>query len=284
MNDSASCASSPSAATEAASATGAVPAETVAVPAESLFTWFWQDTDSSWTPFRQTDQSKLEQAESASADIVGVEGGRWHVDLKERSVVDRYGSDPPRKQSKVRRALWFLQAATLIPYDETIAKAIEAAHERVWLSAKEAVPREDLEIAESVALDSGRKITLKLRYEQKTRCWKLSAKERAQGGTSWMEYAQASLLGKTYQLQRGYGPVAVQPGEEEERVLGSEVGNLVILVHGVGEKMWSEEGLNLTSPWVGEHHTKGIDTPCPALEHRWVYHALQQSRFPFVAL
>ena len=231
------------AASPKACSTAEVPASTSLVErSETLFTWFWQDADSNWVPFRQHDQKKLEEAEADSSSVVNVEGGRWQVDLKERVVNDRYGSDPPRKQGKVRRSLWFQQAATLIPYDEETAKNIEAAHERVWLRAKEALPKEDLEIAESLTLDSGRQITLKLKYEQKSKSWKLSAKERTQAGTSWMEYAQASLLGKTYQLQRGFGPVAPQPGEEEERVLGNDVGNLIILVHGVGEKMWSEEG------------------------------------------
>ncbi|CAE7248156.1 Ddhd2 [Symbiodinium necroappetens] len=209
-----------------------------------LFTWFWQDGDSNWIPFRRSDQQPLEKAEASSSSFVNVEGGRWQVDLKERLVTDRYGSDPPRKPGKVRRALWFQQAATLIPYDEETSKTIEAAHERVWLGAKEALPKEDLEVAESVVLDSGRQVTLKLKYEQKSKSWKLSAKERSQGGSSWMEYAQG-MLGKTYQLQRGFGPVDLQPGEEEEKALGDKVGNLIILVHGVGEKMWSEEGCGL---------------------------------------
>ncbi|CAE7259077.1 Ddhd2 [Symbiodinium sp. CCMP2456] len=211
---------------------------------DKLFTWFWQDGDSNWIPFRRSDQQPLEKAEASSSSFVNVEGGRWQVDLKERLVTDRYGSDPPRKPGKVRRALWFQQAATLIPYDEETSKAIEAAHERVWLGAKEALPKEDLEVAESVVLDSGRQVTLKLKYEQKSKSWKLSAKERSQGGSSWMEYAQG-MLGKTYQLQRGFGPVDLQPGEEEEKALGDKVGNLIILVHGVGEKMWSEEGCGL---------------------------------------
>jgi len=211
---------------------------------DKLFTWFWQDGDTNWIPFRRSDQQPLEKAEASSSSLVNVEGGRWQVDLKERLVTDRYGSDPPRKQGKVRRSLWFQQAATLIPYDEETSKAIEAAHERVWLGAKEALPKEDLEVAESLVLDSGRQVTLKLKYEQKSKSWKLSAKERSQGGTSWMEYAQG-MLGKTYQLQRGFGPVDLQPGEEEEKALGDNVGNLIILVHGVGEKMWSEEGCGL---------------------------------------
>ena len=226
-------------------ATPAATSPVTALAAESLYSWLWQDGDShdsNWLPFRQSDQKKLEQGEAASVATVDVEGGRWQVDLKERILIDRYGSDPPRKQSKVRRALWFLQAATLIPYDERIGAAIEAAHESVWLAAKAAIPKEDLEIAETVNLESGRKISLKLRYEQKSKTWKLSAKEKSQAATSFMEYAQASLFGKSYDLQRGFGPIAIQPGEEEERVLGSDVGNLIILVHGVGEKMWSEEG------------------------------------------
>ncbi|CAJ1352819.1 unnamed protein product [Effrenium voratum] len=39
----------------------------------------------------------------------------------------------------------------------------------------------------------------------------------------------------------------MQPGEAEEEKLGKDIGNVIILVHGIGEKMWSEEGCGLAA-------------------------------------
>ena len=52
----------------------------------------------------------------------------------------------------------------------------------------------------------------------------------------------ASWLGPRLRVQRTFGPHEEQAGEAEEELFSGQVGNVIILVHGIGEKMWSEEG------------------------------------------
>lgn len=54
--------------------------------------------------------------------------------------------------------------------------------------------------------------------------------------------------GKSYDLQRGYGAYTV-PGEEDEAQLGP-VADLIFVVHGIGEAMWSREDVTFTGSLI----------------------------------
>lgn len=211
------------------------------------FTWLWEDKSSEqpeWRPFRRCDQKRLEAAEFLkNTEFVHLEGGRWKVNLKERLLVDSYGSDPPLKRCAVRRARWFLRPNTVsfVPYDEQVDHSIEQTYQEI-IAPTGSAPVEGAEILKKVPLESGRTVALKMKY--KSSKWRVSAEERATSGTSWVAYAQAALE-RVFQLQRGFGEVQIQAGEAEEEILGNDIGQVIILVHGIGEKMWSEEGCGL---------------------------------------
>jgi hypothetical protein len=52
-------------------------------------------------------------------------------------------------------------------------------------------------------------------------------------------------LGRSYDLQRGYGLYTVE-GEEEEETLGP-IRHLLFVIHGVGEAMWTREDVSMSS-------------------------------------
>ena len=224
-------------------------------PPESLtnsapFTWLWEDKGnngekgpekSEWRAFRRCDQKRLEAAElKKDGEFALVEGGRWKVNLKERLLLDSYGSDPPLKRCPVKRSRWFYRSGgALLPYDEQVDDLIEQAYQKVTAQITSSTPSESAEISEVVPLESGRTVCLKLKC--KSSKWKLTAEERAATATTWVAYAK-SALEKVFELQRGFGEVRQQAGEVEEEILGHEIGQVIILVHGIGEKMWSEEG------------------------------------------
>lgn len=56
--------------------------------------------------------------------------------------------------------------------------------------------------------------------------------------------------GKSYDLQRGYGPYKIE-GEEEEMLLGP-VRNVIFVIHGIGETMWSKENLSFAGSLIQE--------------------------------
>lgn len=227
-----------------------------AVPA--TFTWLWGDKSADgerWVPFRRSDQPRLDAAETnfqkgkGAKDFVQVEGGRWKVSLRERTLRDSYGSDPPKKDCRVLRGRWFLfSAKALTPYDEQTDEAIEQAYQRIIAQAEAKSrhgnkPKDKEELSETVSRE-GRNVVLTMMFREDRRLWKFSCEDRvAKSGSSWVSFGRGLFEG-TYLVQRGYD-LKVQPGEAEEEHLESEIGNVIVLVHGIGEKMWSEEGCGL---------------------------------------
>ena len=97
------------------------------------FTWLYEEVKEKeeeklqWSPFRSCDQKSLEDAEAAlrAGDWDGsvrVQGGRWQVNLKDRLLLDCYGSDASRR-CRVRRARWFQEG--MVPYAEHLDSELE---------------------------------------------------------------------------------------------------------------------------------------------------------------
>jgi len=224
------------------------------------FTWLWEEKNEKgelrWLPFRRSDQPRLDAAEGKvrsgeSEDIVRVEGGRWKVNLQQRSLQDCYGSDPPKESCRVLRGRWFLISnGTLTPYDEQTDEAIESAYQkllqRAEMESSEAKPAESYEMSEEVkrAVAEGRPRTILMKLKFKANKWKFTCADQAQTGNSLFSYGK-SLLESSYGVQRGFGEIERQLGEVEEEMMSKEIGHVIVLVHGIGEKMWSEEGCGL---------------------------------------
>mmetsp|Transcript_40454 Transcript_40454/g.112372 ORF Transcript_40454/g.112372 Transcript_40454/m.112372 type:complete len:593 (-) Transcript_40454:56-1834(-) len=212
-----------------------------------------------WLPLRRTDQQELEAAEAAGTpDVVLVDGGRAEARLRERLVSDRYGTDPPRPPRELRRSLWLRcdSNGQREPYPESVDANLESTYKCMLQSAQgmqggvsSAPAAGDVAQANCLLDEDGRIVQMRLKQDPKAKArhWILVAEERPAPAKGWLQSAQSSLLGKILQLKRGYGDLPAQEGEAEEEALSMDIGNVIILVHGIGEKMWSEERSGLAT-------------------------------------
>ncbi|XP_034471761.1 nascent polypeptide-associated complex subunit alpha, muscle-specific form isoform X2 [Drosophila innubila] len=113
----------------------APPANSVAYT-PALLHWFYKrsiDGKFVWTPFSHYDSAMLETSltsdESDSTCIVPVEGGRYDVNIKERTKTPVFWEG---KAIEVRRCSWFYKAvdSKYVPYAEETAAALEAEYKR----------------------------------------------------------------------------------------------------------------------------------------------------------
>eukprot|EP00435_Cladocopium_sp_Y103_P071998 s422_g39.t1 len=219
------------------------------------FTWLWEEKNEKgelrWLPFRRSDQPRLDAAE-----------GEFRSSGRSEDIVrDCYGSDPPKESCRVLRGRWFLMSSgTLTPYDEQTDEVIEQAYQKVLARAEtesskatpgeqhdfQMKPAESYEITEEVkrAVAQGRPRTIVMKLKFKANKWKFTCADQAQTGDSLFSYGK-SLLESSYGVQRGFGEIERQQGEVEEEMMSNEIGHVIVLVHGIGEKMWSEEGCGL---------------------------------------
>lgn len=223
-----------------------------------------------WTPLRRSDQKRLNEA-LTSAEVaiatevrklgpppVVVDGGRAEVQLVPRLFVDRYGAAPPRPNRRVRHSRWFwcrknaAGAEQLEPFEEDLDAAAEEAFNGLVDKAKGvdtlySPVNSTLDVAQELSLPNGNTLSLKLStlVTKGDLSWLLTAEEKLEPSKSWYKSA-ASLLSSRLLAKRGFGEVAWQDGEAEEEALGGDVARVVILVHGIGEKLWSEEGTGLS--------------------------------------
>ncbi|XP_026835119.1 uncharacterized protein LOC6542851 isoform X2 [Drosophila erecta] len=96
--------------------------------------WFYKrsvDTKFIWTPFSHYDSALLETSLSLddSTLIIPVEGGRYDVNIKERTKIPVYWEG---KAIEVRRCSWFYKGvdSKYVPYTEDTAALLEAEYKR----------------------------------------------------------------------------------------------------------------------------------------------------------
>lgn len=263
---------------------------------DSVCTWFWkehrvgEDGREIWTTFRRVDQEQLEIAENTrTSETCVVNGGRCEVSMPDRALEDRYGVWPPRQPCKVRRALWFrLVNGKAEPYEEEIGAWLEHGYAQMIPIAQDVMRMGPMAVKVSRMFDTSNatqvgltgelsyivtlppgenqvKIRLIPELRMGTMAWKLQAQEES-----------ASLISfGSYVVKRSFGPVPIQPGESEEQALSSEVGRVFVLVHGIGEKLWSAEnkGLSAQAPLFRQHvhQSQLIEAGFKKEGDRWKY-------------
>eukprot|EP00927_Polykrikos_kofoidii_P025327 TRINITY_DN22779_c1_g1_i1.p1 TRINITY_DN22779_c1_g1~~TRINITY_DN22779_c1_g1_i1.p1 ORF type:complete len:803 (-),score=147.00 TRINITY_DN22779_c1_g1_i1:198-2606(-) len=230
-----------------------------------------------WQPLRISDQKRLEAAEAArrakgaytpkgrrrqpltatSFSAVPVDGGRAEVRLEDRLLSDRYGADPPRRPRPVRRAIWFRSESgtSWEPYEEDVGRRVEQMYARVLRQVTEdETPTASSKFSESLELEGeGKTIKVDLAFESAEKpaeaevplslTWRLTASECQPDSSS---FAWSKLWGSNQiAVKRGHSEVCCHPHESEEDVLSSNVDRVYILVHGIGEKIWSTDGTGL---------------------------------------
>lgn len=215
--------------------------------------WFTTDECSgAWVPLRRCDQGRIRFAELRGEHSVNVNAGRDKIKLPQRVLVCRYGRSPKLDPRPVKRARWFRGPGNCKePYEEDEDDAIEQAYKRMRDLARYTAKSGSLasvEFTETVDLPNSDEkahpvqIVLLLKRDDRA-SWKLQTHERT--CSSW------SLFETRKDVSRGYGEIPLQDGEIEESLLGDEVGRLMVLVHGIGEKLWSQEGNGMVAQSVG---------------------------------
>lgn len=251
-----------------------------------------KDKADAWLALRRADQQRLEDAEaklaaqlstaddpaggSAEGDaVVPVNGGRLEVKLADRLMIDRYSSVPPREPREVRRCLWQRQPASWEPFEEAHSALAEDAYGRLLQRASEcagARPPPGAEVAETVALPGGERLlrlVLTAGLKENAGKWVLTAKEEAT--SSWLSFASR------INVTRGYAKAVQIGGEAEEELLSQDVGRLFVLVHGIGEKMWREDGTGMSSKVtefrrnLHQHQLRAAGFVCNSTTRSWEF-------------
>ncbi|XP_032578601.1 nascent polypeptide-associated complex subunit alpha, muscle-specific form isoform X1 [Drosophila sechellia] len=119
----------------ASSEKGQVATPPVAIPYSPVVAhWFYKrsvDTKFIWTPFSHYDSALLETSLNLddSTLIIPVEGGRYDVNIKERTKTPVYWEG---KAIEVRRCSWFYKGvdSKYVPYTEDTAALLEAEYKR----------------------------------------------------------------------------------------------------------------------------------------------------------
>ncbi|KAM8716630.1 hypothetical protein ACLKA7_003500 [Drosophila subpalustris] len=193
----------------------APPANAVAYT-PALLHWFYKrsiDGKFVWTPFSHYDSAMLETSltseESDSTCVVPVEGGRYDVNIKERTKTPVFWEG---KAIEVRRCSWFYKAvdSKYVPYAEETAAALEAEYK---------LATETGEWLKKIPLANGEQVTMH--------------------GPSvivhFMPPSQADTWGGTVQsssrplvVKRDLNDFKIQQGESQR------VDHLLFMVHGIG--------------------------------------------------
>lgn len=92
--------------------------------------WFYQNLY--WHPFSMTDSLAIETAIACGEEIIGTNGGRYEVNIKERRRSSNYW---PSGSNAIRKCSWFFmdtltENRNLIPYEEAIAECLEKEYEK----------------------------------------------------------------------------------------------------------------------------------------------------------
>ncbi|KAH8390900.1 hypothetical protein KR215_001454 [Drosophila sulfurigaster] len=191
----------------------APPADTVYTPV--LLHWFYKrsvDSKFVWTPFSHYDSALLETSltsESDSSSIVPVEGGRYDVNIKERTKTPVFWEG---KAIEVRRCSWFYKGvdSKYVPYAEETAAALEAEYKRAT---------ETGEWLKKIPLGNGEQVTM----------------HGPNVIVHFMPPSNADTWGGTVQsssrplvVKRDLNDFKIQQGESQR------VDHLLFMVHGIG--------------------------------------------------
>ncbi|XP_037936418.1 SEC23-interacting protein-like [Teleopsis dalmanni] len=166
--------------------------------------------DNIWTPFSRYDSALLETAYAAkSTEMISVEGGRYDADIQQRKKVPVYWEGDP---IEIKRCSWFYKIDNwkIIPFDESIAKRLEAEYEKavntgVW--------------HKKISIERGKYVILHkptlIAYLHQNRI-----------PDPWGGVTQINTT--TYEVRRDLKEFQIEDGETER------VDQLLFVVHGIG--------------------------------------------------
>ncbi|KAH8249678.1 hypothetical protein KR032_011385 [Drosophila birchii] len=177
--------------------------------------WFYKrnvDTKSIWTPFSHYDSALLET--SLNQDITGlivpVEGGRYDVNIKERTKTPVYWEG---KAIEVRRCSWFYKGvdSKYVPYTEDTAAVLESEYKR---------SAETGEWHQKILLEGGEQVV----FHGPTVIVHFLPQQNAE--SAWGGSTQGSMRPRV--VKRDLDDFTIEQGESQR------VDHLLFMVHGIG--------------------------------------------------
>ena len=204
--------------------------------ADVLPVWLSREKDAEeWKPIRKVDSRALNGSNPNSTQVL-VEGGRATADPLNGVIRYNFYNTPTRKLTS---GTWFVREErsgnkehphVLTPMSHADAAIVEDLYKKALQASsslgrgtdglmrpeagKEVMLQDDSDFQVIVAKKDGNKLVM---MKKKAKSW----------------------LGRSYELQRGYGEYTID-GELEETSLGP-VTHLVFVVHGIGEALWSRQ-------------------------------------------
>ncbi|KAH8282858.1 hypothetical protein KR054_010382 [Drosophila jambulina] len=177
--------------------------------------WFYKrsvDTKSIWTPFSHYDSALLETSlnQDDPALIVPVEGGRYDVNIKERTKSPVYWEG---KAIEVRRCSWFYKGvdSKYVPYTEDTAAVLESEYKR---------SAETGEWHQKILLEGGEQVV----FHGPTVIVHFLPQQNAE--SAWGGSTQGSMRPRV--VKRDLDDFTIEQGESQR------VDHLLFMVHGIG--------------------------------------------------
>ncbi|XP_054727997.1 mucin-2 isoform X1 [Anastrepha obliqua] len=212
--------------------------------------WFYKRPSGNnkfvWTPFSHYDSGLLESTffmSDNAPNIVAVEGGRYDVNIKERTKTSVYWECTP---IEVRRCSWFYKGtdSKMVPYEEPIADLLENEYKQA-VESGEWHKKIVLSMNEQVTFH-GPTVIVHFQQQQSSDAW---------GGTS-----QTTTRPRV--VKRDLEEFTIEQGESER------VDHLLLMVHGIGAacdlKMRSVDEVvddfrNIAQALVQSHYKNSTD-------------------------
>ncbi|XP_017023924.1 nascent polypeptide-associated complex subunit alpha, muscle-specific form isoform X2 [Drosophila kikkawai] len=177
--------------------------------------WFYKrsvDTKFIWTPFSHYDSALLETSlnQDDSTIIVPVEGGRYDVNIKERTKTPVYWEG---KAIEVRRCSWFYKGvdSKYVPYTEDTAAVLESEYKR---------SAETGEWHQKILLEGGEQVV----FHGPTVIVHFLPQQNAE--SAWGGSTQGSMRPRV--VKRDLEDFTIEQGESQR------VDHLLFMVHGIG--------------------------------------------------
>ncbi|XP_037707909.1 nascent polypeptide-associated complex subunit alpha, muscle-specific form isoform X2 [Drosophila subpulchrella] len=194
---------------------GQVATPTVAIPYSPVVVhWFYKrsvDTKFIWTPFSHYDSALLETSLNLddSSLIIPVEGGRYDVNIKERTKTPVYWEG---KAIEVRRCSWFYKGvdSKYVPYTEDTAALLESEYKR---------SAETGEWHQKIMLGNGEQVV----FHGPTVIVHFLPQQNAD---TWGTSTQSSMRPRV--VKRDLDDFTIEQGESQR------VDHLLFMVHGIG--------------------------------------------------
>ncbi|XP_036221453.2 nascent polypeptide-associated complex subunit alpha, muscle-specific form isoform X2 [Bactrocera oleae] len=196
----------------------AASAPPVAVPySPAVKHWFYKRPAGNnkfvWTPFSHYDSALLEitlTMGSNAPNIVAVEGGRYDVNISERTKTPVYWESTP---IEVRRCSWFFKGtdSKMVPYEESIADLLENEYKQA-VESGEWHKKIVLSMNEQVTFH-GPTVIVHFQQQQSSDAW---------GGTT-----QTTTRPRV--VKRDLEEFSIEQGESQR------VDHLLLMVHGIGD-------------------------------------------------